>query len=73
MFDAPIEIKYVPIIAVLALRDVSISTRNQSGRTYSDSTALNATVLPMLMSETMQVKMAVATIAFAGTWKRGST
>lgn len=48
-------------------------SKSKCGRTYSDSTALNATVLPILMSETMQVKMAVATIAFAGTWKRGST
>lgn len=44
---------YVPIMALLA----------------KDSTALNATVLPTLMSETKQVKMAVATMALAGTWK----
>jgi hypothetical protein len=38
-----------------------------------ESTALNATVLPILMSETMHTKTAVATIAFAGTWKCGLT
>jgi hypothetical protein len=35
----------------------------------SDNTALNATVLPMLMSETIHTNIAVATIALAGTWK----
>jgi hypothetical protein len=39
----------------------------------SDSTALKATVLPMLISETMHTNTAVATIALAGTWKRGWT
>lgn len=39
----------------------------------SDSTALKATVLPMLMSETIHTKTAVATIALAGTWKCGLT
>ena len=39
----------------------------------SESTALKATVLPMLISDTMKVKTIVATIAFTGTWKRGLT
>ena len=39
----------------------------------SDSTALKATVLPILMSETIHTKIAVATIALAGTWKCGLT
>jgi len=39
----------------------------------SDNTALKATVLPMLMSETIHTNTAVATIALAGTWKRGLT
>ena len=39
----------------------------------SDSTALKATVLPILMSETIHTNTAVATIALAGTWKCGLT
>jgi hypothetical protein len=39
----------------------------------SERTALNATVLPILISETTHTKTAVATIAFAGTWKWGLT
>ena len=39
----------------------------------SDKTAFKATVLPILMRETMQTKTAVATIALAGTWKCGLT
>ena len=39
----------------------------------SDNTALKATVLPMLMSETIHTNTAVATMALAGTWKRGLT
>ena len=55
--DILIEIRYVPIIAVDA----------------RERTALNATVLPTLMSETTHTKTAVAAIAFAGTWKCGLT
>lgn len=45
------EMRYVPIIALDA----------------SESTALKATVLPMLISDTTHVKMAVAMMALAGT------
>lgn len=53
----PIEMRYVPIIAVEA----------------SESTALKATVLPMLIRETKKTNPVVAMIAFAGTWNRGLT
>jgi hypothetical protein len=39
----------------------------------SDSTALKATVLPILMSETIHTNTAVAMIALAGTWECGLT
>lgn len=58
---------------------VSSNSRNsiESGKhtafEASDNTALKATVLPMLMSETIHTKTAVATIALAGTWKCGLT
>lgn len=69
------EIRYVPIIwKSISMRQYNTLLATTGTRTAleaSDSTALNATVLPMLMSETMHTKMAVATIALAGTWKRG--
>lgn len=51
------EMRYVPIMALDA----------------RESTALKATVLPILISDTMKVKTIVATIAFTGTWNRGLT
>jgi hypothetical protein len=77
MFCLPIEIRYVPIIWTCVSILYSQTSVDLLGRDTaleaSDSTALKATVLPMLMSETIHTNTAVATMALAGTWKCGLT